>query len=388
MRAGHGVRRIHFNGGDWVDWPHAGADHYRGSIDEWHAYLGDYIALHGITDVVLYGYWRPVHKVAIDMARQRGIRIHGFEEGLLRPHWITLSPLLPCEQAEQARKSILSMPAQEACNEEKVPLVTGDNHGWMLLWCYRYYTAYFLLSPFYWRHRSHRGRRPFIDMWKWVWHFFVYPWRKSISHQRIVNLLKSRIPFFLLCLQLDGDSQIRQYSSFKGMEDVMETVIRSFANHAPDGARLVIKRHPLDNHGPQHEASCRALARRYGIEADVVFIPYGKLSALLRRSAGVVTVNSSAGLSALYHGCPLKTLGHAIYNIPGLVSDVSLDDFWRKGVKPDEACYRRMQTILKQTTQHPGGFYAADAQEIAFSSFMESMAQEDAIQAKTKSVAA
>lgn len=367
MQDGHTAHRIHFNGGDWIDWPHAGADHYRGSLDEWPRYLQECISRYKITDIVLYSYWRPVHKMAMDMARRQGIRVHGFEEGLLRPHWVTLSPHLPCEQAQKLKKEVIACSHSSNQATERPPVITGDNYGSMLLWCYRYYTAYFLLSPFYWRHRTHRGRVPFVDMWKWVWHFFVYPWRKHESHRRVINILKSRIPFFLLCLQLDGDSQIRQYSEFRGMADVMETVIRSFANHAPAGARLVIKRHPLDNQGPQHEHICRMLARRYGVENDVVFVPYGKLVPLLKRAAGVVTVNSSAGFSALYHGCPLKSLGDAAYNIPGLANIGPLDSFWQNPEKPDEAVYEAMQTALHQTTQYPGGFYASDAQDVLIS---------------------
>lgn len=368
MRGGHGVYRINFNGGDWIDWPLKGAVNYRGSNERWPAYLDDYIARHGVTDIVLYGYWRPLHKAAIDLARTRGVRIHGFEEGLLRPHWVTLSDRFPHEQADDLREHITAGTYRPQDGPpETLPLVTGDNHGSMLFHCYRYYTAYFLAAPFFWRHRSHRGLFPFVDMMKWVWHFFIYPWRKRRSHNKVVKLLKSRIPFFLLCLQLDGDSQIRQYSPYDGMADMMEEVIKSFAQNAPDGARLVVKRHPLDNHGYLHELTCKKLARRYGIEEDVVFIPYGKLAPLLKRALGSVMVNSSTGFSALHHQCPIKTLGQAAYNIDGLVDRKPLDQFWSDPAKSDMALYRQLEETLRRTTQYVGGFYAADAQDITIS---------------------
>ena len=42
-----------------------------------------------ITDIVLYGDTRPIHAHAIDRARDLGVRIHVFEEGYLRPYWVT-----------------------------------------------------------------------------------------------------------------------------------------------------------------------------------------------------------------------------------------------------------------------------------------------------------
>lgn len=374
MGAGHAVRRINFNGGDWIDWPFKGADNYQGAGKEWSAYLDDYISRHGVTDIVLYGYWRPLHKAAIDLARQRGIAVHGFEEGLLRPYWITLSSRFPHEQGDDLKAQIKAgLSCAEDTQQSLPPIVTGDNHGSMLLYCYRYYTAYFLSAPLFWRHRSHRGLFPFIDMMKWVWHFFVYPWRQHQSHRKIVKLLKSRIPFFLLCLQLDGDSQIRQYSPYRGMADMMEEVIKSFAQNAPSGARLAIKRHPLDNHGYQHELTCRKLAQRYGVEEDVVFIPYGKLAPLLKRARGAIMVNSSTGFSALYHNCPVKALGQAAYNIDGLTDKKSLHDFWSNPANPDMNVYRAMERALRRTTQYPGGFYAVDAQDIAISACFDDM---------------
>lgn len=371
VSGGHVVRRINFNGGDWIDWPHKGADNYRGSRGAWPAYLDAYITRHGITDIVLYSYWRPLHKAAIEIARARGLGVHGFEEGLLRPHWVTLSPLFPHEQSDELKRRVEAGLTHSDPTGTQLPAVTGDNHGWMLMSCYRYYTAYFLSAPFFWRHRSHRGIVPFFDMMKWVWHFFIYPWRKRQSHNKIVKLLKSRIPFFLLCLQLDGDSQIRQYSPYNGMADMMEEVIKSFAQHAPDGARLVVKRHPLDNHGYHHELTCKKLARRYGIEEDVVFIPYGKLAPLLKRASGSVMVNSSTGFSALYHNCPVKTLGKAAYNIDGLVDEKPLDEFWANPIKPDIRLYHAMEKVLRETTQYVGGFYAADAQDITIAACLD-----------------
>ena len=38
---------------------------------------------------------------------------------------------------------------------------------------------------------------------------------------------------------------------------------------------------------------------------------------LLRNAAGVVTINSTIGITALYHGVPVKVLGNAVFDVPG-----------------------------------------------------------------------
>ena len=47
------------------------------------------MAEHGITDLVLYGDTRPIHAMAIARAKAAGVTVHVFEEGYLRPWWVT-----------------------------------------------------------------------------------------------------------------------------------------------------------------------------------------------------------------------------------------------------------------------------------------------------------
>jgi len=47
------------------------------------------VAEHDITDIVLYGDTRPIHAEAIKIAKTKGLTIHVFEEGYMRPFWVT-----------------------------------------------------------------------------------------------------------------------------------------------------------------------------------------------------------------------------------------------------------------------------------------------------------
>ena len=87
---GHRVERINLSGGDRLFWPRLGAVDYRGRFADWRSFLGAFLHERGVSDVILFGDCRPYHRVAVDLARSRGIAVHVFEEGYFRPDWITL----------------------------------------------------------------------------------------------------------------------------------------------------------------------------------------------------------------------------------------------------------------------------------------------------------
>lgn len=62
---------------------------FTGTLDAWQKSCALYMRRHAITDLVLYGDMRPIHATAICTAREMGLTIHVFEEGYLRPYWIT-----------------------------------------------------------------------------------------------------------------------------------------------------------------------------------------------------------------------------------------------------------------------------------------------------------
>ena len=88
--AGAQVWRVGFNAGDeffWSDKAHFIRHH--GTPEEWPAHLDRIIAEKGVTDIVLYGDVRPIHAAARAAAQDHGLLLHVFEEGYLRPFWIT-----------------------------------------------------------------------------------------------------------------------------------------------------------------------------------------------------------------------------------------------------------------------------------------------------------
>ena len=81
--------RVRINPGDLFDSLGQRSVSYRGSFTMWPDWLRRFSAEHGVTDLVFYGDCRPYHTVAADVLKRRGVRVHAFEEGYLRPRWIT-----------------------------------------------------------------------------------------------------------------------------------------------------------------------------------------------------------------------------------------------------------------------------------------------------------
>lgn len=78
-----------FNRGDQAFWPSDSYIPFKQPPQEWPATFRALVADKRITDIVLYGDTRPVHAQAVAIAREIGLTVHVFEEGYLRPHWIT-----------------------------------------------------------------------------------------------------------------------------------------------------------------------------------------------------------------------------------------------------------------------------------------------------------
>jgi len=101
----------------------------------------------------------------------------------------------------------------------------------------------------------------------------------------------------------------------------------------------------------------RDCTRRFDIQGRVEYLETGDLEALLKNARGVVTVNSTVGLVALDKGVPTQILGEALYNLPGLTSQLSLDAFWQNVVPPNSTLFERFKRCIVFATQINGGFY-------------------------------
>ncbi|MCF4166415.1 capsular biosynthesis protein [Zavarzinia compransoris] len=356
---GHRVLRVNFNGGDLYDWPCRGVVNYRGTADDWPGFVTDLAARNEVTDIVLIGDCRPLHVAAVEALRawRPSIRVHVFEEGYIRPDWITLEA-----DGVNARSNLPRDPAVIAAVPEgnlppRFGVPVGQSTFRMGLRAMISYFAMFLLTPLFRHYVHHRPDMPSREARLWFRRLLGREARKTRALAQEEELLASGRPYFLLLLQLNVDKQIVNHSPYKSMRDYMAAVMRSFADHAPADAHLVVKAHPLDNGRDDHGGDLAALAAETGLDGRVMLIDGGNLFALLGGCRAAVTVNSTAGISALHRSVPLIALGNAIFNIAGLCHQGGLDSFWTEPSPVDAGLYHAWRNMVAYRTQVNGNFY-------------------------------
>lgn len=349
---GHRVRRVNLNGGDRATWP--GADDYRGPERGWPRHVARYLARHRVTDMVVFGDGRPPHAAAIAQARVAGVRVHVFEEGYLRPDWITLErdgvnghsrlPRDPRWYFDQAR-DLGSVP-------EYAPIPSyAAARGWAAF----FYHAEVVLQR--WRypfHRSHRDRDPVWEGITFLRRFRRRPQEEARTAATLAALAGA--PFFLFPLQLNSDYQIRVHSAFGSVHAAIDHVLGSFARAAPRPTHLVVKEHPLDSGLNRWREVVEARAAALGIAKRVAFIEGGDLSRLVEASRGMAVVNSTSGTLALAAGKPVKALGEPVYDLPGLTDPQPLDDFWTAPCAGNPALFEAFRRVLVDRVLIHGAF--------------------------------
>jgi len=358
---GAAVHKVNFNMGDWAYWGANEASHFRAPLPALPAWLTALVNRLHSTDLMLFGDCRPVHQAALALAPALGLRVHVMEEGYFRPYWFTLERDGVNARSQLPRDPRWYLETGRALPKLPPPVHFTQRFRVRALHDVAYHAAG-VLNPLGFPHyRTHAGRIAPLEYAG----FLRRALRLRLSAARDEALsrqwLEQGRPFYLLPLQLDHDSQIRQHSRFAGMAEVVEEVLVSFARHAPGDAGLMIKNHPLDYRWRSLEAQTKARCAALGIGHRVCYLETGDLQTLVASAEGVVTINSTVGTLALAAGRPVIALGKAIYHMDGLSFEGQLDAFWRDGTPPDPVLYARFERVVMHTTQINGGLFGRRA---------------------------
>lgn len=363
-RSGHRVSRLNFCSGDQLLWPRPGAIAFRAPLVRLQQDLSALLGERQITDLLLFGASRPVHRSAIAVATELGLRVHLLEEGYLRPNWLTVEragpggeSLLP-RDPDWYRRAAGWLPDHPVRPPDQAPMPSSDLKA-RALWGAAYQLAR-LADPLRFPHyRSHRCDPLLAEVRGWLRRFSCLPLQRAADSAQIDALLESDAPLFLLPLQLHGDAQVVCHSGFASMQELIDRVVGSFARHAPAQARLLIKNHPLDSGLRDLAGQVRRAAEAAQVKPRVHYLETGDLSRLFDAAAGLVTINSTSGLSALLRQCPTIVLGQAIYDLPGLTFQGGLDHFWQEPRPPDPGLAAAFRRVLIHSSQVPGNLYTA-----------------------------
>ena len=350
------VHKVNFHAGDALFYPR-NAIAFNRPMNEWPAFFTALLDRLQIDTVLLFGDCRKIHAQVHAIALSRGLEVGVFEEGYLRPRHITL------ERHGVNGHSALPRSPLFYLNQTEWPDVPEKDVGntfWpMVWWGFWYFLAGALGKPWF-RHYQHHRKLSLLEAWPWlrsVWRKRWYQWRERHAMPTLLERWSGR--YFVVPLQVHNDMQIEVHSEFVDVPSFIETVMRSFAEHAPDGTALVIKHHPLDRGYTDYGHRIAQWSQALGLQGRCFYIHDQHLPSLLDHAQGVVVVNSTVGLQALRHGTPTKALGAAVYNLQGLCFQGDLKDFWTSApsARPDPQLLVRFVRYLKNVNQINGSFY-------------------------------
>ncbi|EAQ01958.1 capsular polysaccharide export protein KpsS [Pseudooceanicola batsensis HTCC2597] len=362
--AGAEVWRVGFNAGDRAFWFHP--DSYIPFHDRpgaWGRRFAELVREKNVTDIVLYGDVRDIHAEAIRQAREMGLAVHVFEEGYIRPYWVTyereganghsrLMEMTVGEMRKALEQSDLDTALPPArWGDTRQHVFYGALYHWFVMFLNR---AYRHFEP----HRSLSVTREFRLYLKRLLLMPAHGLERWFATLRIRH---GGFPYHLALLQLEHDASFQAHSPFATMTDFLDLVIRGFAEGAPRHHHLVFKAHPLEDGRVPVRREIRRLARDAGVTDRVHFVRGGKLAQLLADARTAVTVNSTAAQQVLFRGIPLKTFGSAVYAKPEFVSTQPLPEFFATPARPDRKAYRDYRRYLLETSQVAGGFYSSRA---------------------------
>ena len=358
---GHGwtTAKIQFNGGD-RSFHGSGMDvPFTDHLNNWPAWLEAFLADFKPAVIILFGDQRPIHRDAIRIAEKAGVAVVSFEEGYLRPDYITMEA-----GGNNALSPLRNALADTNITPDILPPQAMRNNGFKstAIMATRYFvtmTLGHLQFPYYQHHRK-RGLMRETFMWnrnafrKWKYRMHNL---QSI-HDIVEKLDKS---YFVVALQVHDDLQLRCHGCGWTLEKLIESTIASFAKSGLPSNHLVFKAHPLDRGHSSTREAVRKLSKLFRIADRVHYVDDGSLGLLARHSRGMVTINSTSAITSFGCGRPVFALGNSFYEAMtangGNRSLEALGRFWRVTPAFDHRRWDNLRAHIIHRSQINGSFY-------------------------------
>lgn len=354
----HQVYKVHFNGGD-AQWPICGTNyHYRGYPKSWQHTCEKLIKQWRIQMVICYGDCRIYHRAASKVCQALNIPFWVFEEGYIRSNYITFEA-----KGVNANSPFYQNPARlftEITDKIEPPKKIKPRFAVCAIVACRYYWAKSIMRFKYPHFVHHRSYTCVEEGWNWLKSGYIKVTthaqdRRYMQHIRALHQAKHAI--FMLPLQVSDDFQLRAHSDFSSIEHLIDYTLASFAKHSPRHAVLVIKHHPMDKGHIDYQPQIKKRIEQLQLHGRVFFLNYINLPKFYAILTGLVTVNSTVGMSALHHGTPTLCLGKAVYDHSGITTQSSLRQFWHQQTPVDKQKFALLKHNLLLKTQLNGNFY-------------------------------
>jgi len=348
---GQEVFKIHFNGGDEFFYSQKNVVNFTGSKELWPVFLLDFMLDNSINCVFAYGDCRNFHHTAKQLCSIESVQYYAFEEGYLRPNYITFEKGGVNGHSPITHAAVQSyQPVHEVADEKKMPA----NFFARATYAIAYYVSAVFKRPKYPEYTHHRSFNPVYEALCWCRSFY----RKGLYRliQSDAKQICEQGDFFLVPLQVHNDAQIEFHSQYDSMQDFIADVLNSFSKSGSN-KKLVFKHHPMDRGHVHYARFIKKQAVSLGIKNQVSYIHEQHLPTLLKSCEGVVTINSTTAFQAFYHGAPVLVTGDAFFDMPGLTHQGDLLSFWKDPIQPSREFSDRLRAYLLDHGQINGSFY-------------------------------
>jgi len=351
------VVKVNFNGGDLLFYPGAQYN-FKGRLNEWKKFLENIIVTHKIDTILLFGQNRIYHAIARQLIQKYTIELGVFEEGYIRPNYVTLEKWGVNHKSSLSKDPLfyLQQPAHLK------PIVTKTiKHAFLAViwWAILYYFVASLLKPIY-KYYEHHRRLSVSEAFPWIRAFYRKYLYAYLQRDVLTKLIESYDQaYFLAPLQVHNDAQIQHFEKLDDIEHFIQSTMYSFSKYASTSHILVFKHHPLDRGYTNYSALIDDLSHQYRLKDRVIYVHDLHLPSLFKHARGVVVVNSTSGMQALFHQTPTKVIADTVYNLKGLTYQKPLHQFWKEAhkYKPNEKLYQKFSDYLIRHTQLNGSFY-------------------------------
>jgi len=353
---GFRVWKINLNGGDRLFYRRERCVDYTGELKDWYSYLDRFLINREIGRIYLFGDCRAYHRIAREVAAARGVRLFVFEEGYIRPNFITLE-----EEGVNGHSPMLRDPVSIDRVSDTLPEEASLSRSTFLItaaYSMIYYWACAAYSRRFAAYRHHRPLGWWMEGLRWI-RSGTRKWFHAFRERRSMNRLITEFErnYFVCPLQVHCDMQVVVHSHYNSIEHFIGDVLASFVEHAPANKAIVFKHHPLDRGYTDYTALLANLTCELGLQGRVFYVHDVDLPRLLAGAQGTVLINSTVGISALFHGTPVKTLGTAVYDRAGLTEQMSLDEFWSILHRVDGKAFNCFRNNLIVRNQLNGSLY-------------------------------
>jgi capsular polysaccharide export protein len=325
-------------------------------------YIKNFYIEKKIKTILLIGEYRLMHRIAIKVAKNLNIKIIVFEEGYIRPNFITMELNGVNANSNLKEKFIKKWNKNKNKNKEiKINKINDLNIKKSKSNQYLYATIYSILTYInhykYKDYQHHKNLDPWINAF-WGIRSYIRNKIYSVTEKNFLNKIKDK-KYFFIPLQIYNDFQVIEHSKYFNIEEFIEEVIKEFSKvDFTEETFLIFKHHPMGRGIKHYGNFINYCKNKYKVKC-IFYIHDVHLPTLLKNAKGVISINSTVGLSSLYHGKPTLLTGeNTMFDIEDISNyKKTYQEFFLNPQEPNKNKFNMLYNYIIQETQVYGDFY-------------------------------